>query len=258
VGLPHARDFDIERFTGVAPFPAERYGERVEHAVVTFVLRDDRAWGCDPEDPSCRGLRGLVRSALARVPGVSTPRERQHGRVARFGEALRTRWQDLDLAVAGVGEPGGLPGWISDLRRPRPSPADERAACARYAASHVVLGVHGSNMLLPSAHAAACIEIAWGRNLGNAFQDLLVREEEARIALFRHRLLPPETTPTSLAATTASLLAFGPSANRFAAEWNDHERLARDPFALADEAWRTGKAGAPSSRAVAAGDKLNA
>ncbi|ACL64004.1 hypothetical protein A2cp1_0647 [Anaeromyxobacter dehalogenans 2CP-1] len=237
-GLPNARDVDIERFTGVAPFPERRLGEPVERAVVTFVLRNDRPWGADPLDAANRGIVGWSRRAAERVRLAPSGTARQLRRVARFGEALRALWPDLDLAVTGLGERGGLPDWIGDLRGPRPTPADERAACARFAASHLVLGVHGSNMLLPSAHAAATLEIAWGPNLDNAFQDLLLRRQDPRIAAFRSRVLPGETTPDTLAAHAASLLRCGPQANRFAPEWNDHDRLTRDPFALAEGAWR--------------------
>ncbi len=244
--LPHPRDYAIERFTGVAPFAQEGWTE-VARPVVTFVLRDDRAWGDDP-DRARPGALALRR--WSRRMGLSpSARQAQSGAVVAFATSLRKRWPELDLAVAGMGEAGGLPAWIRDLRQLRPSAEDERAACRRFAASHLVVGVHGSHMLLPSAHAGATIEIAWGPHLGNAVQDLLIREEEPRIALFRHRLLSPGVTPEELAEVADSMLRFGAHANRFAAIWNDHARLASAPFALAEGAWRAAPTDTASPRA---------
>lgn len=236
--LPHPRDYDIERFTGVAPFAPQGWAE-LRRPVVTFVLREDRAWGDDPRcaRPSTLALRRMAR----RVGLAPSARGGQLRRVVRFGRALRQAWPELDLAVAGIGEAGGLPGWIRDLRLTRPTAEDERSACRRFAESHLVVGVHGSNMLLPSAHAGATLEIAWGPNLANAVQDLLVREDEPRIALFRYRILAPDVAPGQLAAVADSMLRSGAAANRLAAAWNDHDRLSRAPFALADGAWRAGR-----------------
>lgn len=235
VCLPHARDVAIERFTGVAPFAARGWDD-VRRPAVTFVVREDRRWGDDPVHPVGPGR--VLRAAAGRLGLGRSAAAREVRRVVRFGERLRRAWPELDLAVGGVGAPGGLPGWIADLRVPRPSAEDERTACRRYAASHLAIGVHGSSMLLPSAHAGATLGIAWSPHLGNAFQDLLVREREPRLALFRHRLLPAAVTAEELADTADSMLRLGAHANRFAAGWNDHERLGDDPFTLADGAWR--------------------
>lgn len=96
-----------------------------------------------------------------------------------------------------------------------------------------MVGVHGSSMLLPSAHAGASLEIAWGPNLPNAVQDLLVREEDARLALFRHRTVMPGTAPERLAAVADAMLRFGHHAvHQLSPRWTDHEALSRDPLAL--------------------------
>lgn len=174
---PHPRDVDVSLFTGVAP--AALLADRAD-PVVTIVLRRDRRWG-----PSDRG---------------------QLRRVARLGRLLRARLPTVDLAVVGVGEAGAGPSGIADLRESSPDVEAERAWCRRYAASDVVIGVHGSNMLLPSAHARVTVELLPDDRLGNLGQDLLVPESDPRLALVRARFLPIDATPAQVALVVVSAI----------------------------------------------------
>jgi hypothetical protein len=123
--------------------------------------------------------------------------------VSALAEALRRDWPTLDFAVAGLSGDGGdgaFPAWVRDLRRPSVDEDAERRWCARYAESHVVVGVHGSNMLLPSAHAGAVVELIGPERWGNFTQDILFRDSgDCRELLFRYRFLPDSTPPPALA-----------------------------------------------------------
>ena len=78
--------------------------------------------------------------------------------------------------------------------------AAERGWCERYAASHVVVGVHGSNMLLPSAHAGGVVELIGPERWGNFTQDVLFRDAgDCRETLFRYRFVDELTPPPALA-----------------------------------------------------------
>jgi hypothetical protein len=178
---PRPEDYDIERFTRVRPFPLAKWAERA--AVVTFIWRDDRPW------TSGRVLR----------------RTQEH-QVERLGKALQREMPGVDFAVAGLGQAGGLPPSVQDLRRPSLDDAAERAWCERYAASHLVIGVHGSNMLLPSAHAGGVIELMPRDRWGNDLQDLLLRPTSTRELLFRTRLVPENTTPEDVAALAGHII----------------------------------------------------
>lgn len=136
--------------------------------------------------------------------------EDQQQRMTKFAKALKKQIPDLDLAVAGVAQPGGLPHWITDLRRPKVDAALERTWCERYAASHCVVGVHGSNMLLPSAHAGATVELIPAKHWGNILQEILFRNEDLRTAVFRHRILPIDTDPLSVAAVVGAVISTYP------------------------------------------------
>ncbi|MCA1634740.1 MAG: hypothetical protein LC802_13870 [Acidobacteria bacterium] len=203
---PRPDDYRIERFTRVEPFPLDEWEARLKRPTVTFIWRDDRPWSAPFGDmPHTRRERLKL---LIRRPSDST--DMQHRHVSVLAEALRQDWPALDFAVAGLSETGsgeGLPAWVEDLRRPSTDDEGERRWCERYAASHVVVGVHGSNMLLPSGHAGAVVELIGPERWGNFTQDILFHEaNDCRETLFRYRFLPDSTPPLALAQLVSLLL----------------------------------------------------
>ena len=130
--------------------------------------------------------------------------------VSELVEALRSDLPALDFAVVGLAEAGGrgdLPVWVKDMRRPKSGDDAERGWCERYAASHVVVGVHGSNMLLPSAHAGGVVELIGPERWGNFTQDILFRDAaDCRETLFRYRFVDELTPPSELARLVSLLL----------------------------------------------------
>ncbi len=217
---PHPDDFQIERFTRIAPFPLAEWGARLGRPAVTFAWRGDRPWG----EEAAAAARGRVEKVTQRL-GLAANRGGEGLRkVISTAEELRRGWPSLDFAVTGIGEPGGLPAWVSDLRRSGPDEGAEREWCERYAASHVVVGVHGSNLLLPSAHAGGAVELIGRGRQGNFLQDLLVRPGDAREMFFRYRFVPHSTTPAELAELLGLMLHGYPEFERLMGrEFTRHE-----------------------------------
>ncbi len=200
---PHGEDFDIERFTGVPPFPLENFGRRQNNPVITFVWREDRLWETESRQTSARFEK------IKRHLGVSKKRtDEQTSKVVKFAESLRNEFSALDFAVVGIGKAGGLPDWIRDFRLMKLNVQAERFWCERYAKSHLVVGVHGSNMLLPSAHAGGVIELIGEERWGNYLQDILFRLSDEREMFFRYRFVPHSTAPEDLAKLAASVLRY--------------------------------------------------
>lgn len=217
---PHAADFDIERFTRVQPFALENFDKQRKNPVVTFIWRDDRLWETTISATSMRFDK------IKRRFGVSQERtNEQRGKVVEFAERLRAEFPLLDFAVAGIGKAGDLPAWISDLRLTKLDAAAERGWCERYAASHTVVGVHGSNMLLPSAHAGGVIELIGKERAGNFLQDILFRrfdESDAREMFFRYRFVPHSTAPEDLARLAATMLRYEDFRRLMSSEFSRH------------------------------------
>ena len=197
---PHSEDFDIERFSRVKPFLLEDFGKYRERQVVTFIWREDRLW--ETSENSARLHK------LKRKFGVSEETSDQTANVIRFAELLRGKFPQIDFAVVGLGKNGGLPEWILDSRLTGLNVESEKLWCERYAKSHIVVGVHGSNMLLPTAHAGAFIELIGEDRQGNFLQDILFRQTDVREMFFRNRFVSLSTTPENLAQTAVSMLHF--------------------------------------------------
>ncbi len=201
---PHPQDFDIKSFTKIEPFPLDEWEVRLERPTVTFIWREDRLWSAD--DPSNRSRSRTYRVWGRLIGWMSSPLKRQVTRIVLLAESLRERFKDLEFSVAGFGEAGGLPGWIKDLRTRQIDADRERTWCEQYARSHVVLGVHGSNMLLPSAHAGAAVELVPSDRWGNVLQDLLLRPYDARVSVLLYRALPLSIKIPDLSRIVINLL----------------------------------------------------
>jgi FkbM family methyltransferase len=154
---PHPSTYDIRSFVREAEDLA------LARPSVVLCLRDDRCWGRNPH-------------AQAR-------------NVARFCLLFRRRFPDARCWVIGVGEPGGLPPDIRDLRCRRPSADVESAWLQAFAGADLVVGVHGSHMVLPSGLARSTIELLPTSRYGNIFQATLLSENDAMSSLMTHRTI---------------------------------------------------------------------
>ena len=224
---PHPDDISIERFSRVRPFDLDTWGSTCREPKVTFVWRDDRTWGESPNDS--------VAAGIARHLLDGTASHRQAQLVLDLAKRLRDRFPKLDFAVTGVADRGGLADWIPDLRQRQITMDTEVKWCQRFAASHLVIGAHGSNLLLPSAHAGAVIDLMPADRWGNVAQDILPNTSDVRDALVRVQFLPIETEPETVAAAAVALLEQMQLIRiNFQRPWSDARAVAADPHAIED------------------------
>ena len=214
VSHPEPGDYNIDLFTRFRPFPLEQWEERLNRPTVTFIWRDDRTWQMS-DYPLIPSVRKKLKRLIGR-PADSLVAQRRL--VVDLAEALRSEWPALDFAIAGLSEAendSGLPTWIKDLRCSAMDDERERSCCERYAASHVVIGVHGSNMLLPSAHSGSVVELIGPGRWGNFLQDILISTpDDCRDTLFRYRFLPDASTPQTVMQLVTALLKGQPGFRR--------------------------------------------
>jgi hypothetical protein len=179
--IPTNEAVNIEMFTNVKPFTFNGKGKKR----ITFVWREDagRLWV-----RNIYILKGFKKIGISRL---LLPLH--HRRVNRLMTKIKKKLDNSDnyqFTVAGLGKYGKFPGFINDCRVSTFSEDIERNLCRVYAESEMVIGVHGSSMLLPSAHAGMAVSLMPSKRWGNYGEDLLIKETDARVALFQKRILP--------------------------------------------------------------------
>lgn len=201
---PEFANIDIERFTGVAPFPLLEFDRRPLH--VTFIAREDRLWYATPFGKFKH--RALNKLGL-RKPATSWYVGCQDRMIRRCMRMIHRSLPDASFTVVGLAAPGGYGALANDLRSRGMTEEKELEWVRAYAASQVVVGVHGSNMLLPTAHAAGCVEILPHDRSGNIVQDISVRWHD-RMQLFLYRFVDEFASPRAVARhVTAMYTEFG-------------------------------------------------
>ncbi len=199
VAHPHPSDFHIVNFTRVEPhdFWSSRFR-------ITFIWRQDRPWWSGD----------LMRRAARRIKPLRALLLWQNLRVRRLFSRMRRRFPRATLTVAGLGRSTRFPAWIDDRRVERFDDESEREACRIYAESRLIIGVHGSNMLLPSAHAGITIDLMPNDRWKNMAQDVLYQSlddrwtEDARMISLRHHYLPLDISTRSLFQAAKSMLEY--------------------------------------------------
>lgn len=192
--LSHPNQIEIKDFTqtDVHDFKEEKYR-------ITFIWREDRPW-----------FFSFPISFVARKLNILQPLLWwQTVKIIWLFWQLKRNIPQATFTVAGIGNSTIFPQWIEDVRYTKPTPDEERILCQTYAESRVVIGVHGSNMLLPSAHAGCVIDLLPSDRLNNFAQDVLYHSisehEDPRLVSFRYRYLPIASTVSTVCRVTKSV-----------------------------------------------------
>lgn len=190
---------DITRFIDVQPFDLSRFSAL--SPVFTFVLREDRWWLKSPESQWV--FKVADKLGLGKL-GKRFLTSQQNSLVRKTIRHIRKELPEAQFNVVGLGTTGDFSDIAVDKRRDTVTPEIEHDWCLMYARSHVVIGVHGSNMLLPTAFAAGCVEIFPDDRMGNYVQDLCIRYNDRR-QLYMYRLADNFSTPASVARKAVTL-----------------------------------------------------
>jgi hypothetical protein len=183
LAYPHPKQFNITRFTGIEKHDFERNEFRI-----TFIWREDRIWW--KYDFLIRAARKLRLSGPILIW--------QNLKIRRLFSLLRKDFSEALFTVTGLGKSTTFPSWIEDERVETYTEDHEKHACRNYAESRLVIGVHGSHMLLPSGHAGMSMDLMPPSRWGNIAQDILYQEGDNRLSSFKYRYIPISTNISML------------------------------------------------------------
>jgi hypothetical protein len=195
-------DLTIEELSTFGLAPGS--GGATEPLQVGFILRDDRLWS---------GRLGLPLRAARRVlpnrVSQGLLRRRQHRNYRTLTRQIRERYPESRIVALGIGRPVGLSADIVDLRTPGPI-RSESPWLEEYRRCGVIVGIHGSALLLPSLLAGGVVDLIPTHKLDGAFgSDMLIPHgyvQDPKLALFRYRMLPEASSPRTVAEHVLSII----------------------------------------------------
>lgn len=198
---PDFAKISISRFTGVEPFALRKFSSSPIH--ITFVLREDRWWINSMLSYRIFQILRKCRLGSMAVKLLSTG---QNILVKATIEKVRKKLPSAAFYIVGLGTNGNFEGIAMDMRRDKVPRDVEAEWCRLYAKSQVVIGIHGSNMILPTAHAAGCIEILPQDRIPNIVQDIAVRHSDRR-QLFLYRFVSQFASAQTVASHIVSIIS---------------------------------------------------
>lgn len=200
---PHPSRYDLCRFVKI-PTGLERSSD--EPARIAFIYREDRLWGATLAQQA-RNIRMLYKR-------------------------LKLAFPDIRFIVIGFGKQVSLVDGMVDERATEFSLEQEQRWLELYAVSDCVVGVHGSNMLLPSGLAKNVVELLPEDRFGNLSQDLLWPHSDVtgNEVLHRVRVLPGRPKLTDIKpALVASVVVHQLGSQRIARTLATSSLLPIDP-----------------------------
>lgn len=174
---PKLQEIRVQDFFRVPAFHRENFLKAPPQFL--YVYREDRLW---------------INPFLSRVFNFLNHRNikflngffygLQAKRINRLAQKIKNRLPNSSFYVCGLGSRGKFLSDITDRRAARLNEQLELDWCQLYAQSHVVIGIHGSNMLIPSALSAAWVEILPDDRVGNISQDLFCKHAFNEMVFF--------------------------------------------------------------------------
>lgn len=181
------KNTNINHLTDVSPY---NFDSPPTIPRVSFIWREDvnRFW------LKSYWIYGILRKL--KIASIILPF--QYLRVLLFLYILKSKLNknniNRKITIVGLGSFGRFPKFVDDKRVDNFNKEIETEICKIYAESELVVGVHGSSMILPSAHSGMTVSIMPLKRWGNYIEDILFSEVDVRLAAFQKRVVPMNTT----------------------------------------------------------------
>jgi len=189
---------DLRQFLPVKPFRLKDFYHKP--ACFTLIWREDRFWlRSEPERWfSLAVLKFSVKWLRSWLI------YRQLKKMTKLVECIREEMPSARFKVTGLGTQGVFPEYIEDLRQQKISEQWEKKWCQTYADSQLVIGIHGSNMLIPTGLSAGFIELLPRHKIPFITEDILLKHPP-RLQMFLGRHLDLFTSSKIIAQHAVSV-----------------------------------------------------
>ena len=192
---------DLRRMLRTDPFDLAQFAAR--KPTITFVLREDRFWQSSPIEFFL--FKVAVKFNLPKRLFVW----RQNYLANKTAGRIRKQLPEASFSAVGIGRHGRLTSCIADHRKDRLTTTDEHLWCQLYAASHVIVGVHGSSMLIPTALGAGFVEILPRYKIRHIGEDISLNYS-SRYMLFLGRHVDQYATTRLVSRHVVSMVRYFP------------------------------------------------
>jgi hypothetical protein len=172
---------------------------------ITFICREDRVWLNNP-------LENFIFLAAVKFKLLPYFRKyfvfRQNQLYAKTARKIAKRIKNARFYAVGLGKTGNLGKYITDHRHEagEMTEAQEKQWCALYAQSYIVIGIHGSNMIIPSSLSAGFIELLPQHKIPHLTEDV-APSYPGRYRHFLGRFLDQFSSTRLLALHAISMLS---------------------------------------------------
>lgn len=194
-------EIDTKRFTKIAPFGLDDFSET--NPRVTFVMREDRFWLASRADHFLY-LASVKFNTLSWMKFYFV--YRQNYMVRKAARKTKTQLANAQFFVTGMGCNGTFGKSIKDCRVANEvSEEKEREWAYLFSTSHIIIGVHGSNMLIPTSLAAAFVILVPDYKIAHWGEDVIARHT-APNATFLGRFLSSLASTEQVASHVVHLI----------------------------------------------------
>ena len=190
---------DFYQYFRTKSFQISEFGNK--QPCVTFIWREDRFW-----------LRTRLEEWLSFVVMKLSINwlkpwflHRQLRAMEEVSKQVSLESPSTIFKVVGLGAWGSFPESFEDLRRITLTEDWEKKWCLAYAQSHLIVGVHGSSMLIPTALSAGFIELLPRHKIPFISEDVLTKHP-VRYQTFLGRHLDMFTSTRSISRHINSIL----------------------------------------------------
>lgn len=199
---------DIECLTGVAPFKRSDWMD-VE-PTFGFVYRSDRCW-----IPPVNFLSKLPERLKKIIKQRYTDEQQQMKQLIQCFQQVKRCIPNARFVCFGLRDKNRvepLPNWIEDHRTSVVGVRENKMWCEMAAKCHVIVGVLGSHMTLPSFYAGSVVDLMPQYMASLVLTDIGIVCNDTREALFLYRVIPSSIDSFDLASVIVSIYANAPYA----------------------------------------------